>query len=204
MRMHACVCVCVCVCVCMSEHIYGGAFFVTVIRESAAICDCGVVVSFMSLVGLGLRTLNFRLGTLKSFVIITPTFTPNLKSPAQVQLLNSEDMTASQMSTDLSQNQYQPAPSAPLQASMSILQSLAHSHGSSVGGGGEAVQEFESLRHTLLEQQQKELEELFVQQRREQMLLQGEIEEHHKRMRVGRALGLLLSLPRCLVDWVVD
>lgn len=158
----------------------------------------------MSLVGLGIRALNFRLGTLKSFVIITPTFTPNLTSPVQVQLLNSEDMTASQMSTDMSQNQYQPALSAQLQASVSVLQSLAHSHGSSVGGGGEAVQEFESLRQTLLEQQQKELEELFVQQRREQMLLQGEIEEHHKRMRVGRALGLLLLLPHCLVKWVVD
>ena len=112
-------------------------------------------------------------------------FISSIKSPVQVQLLNSEDVMASQLSADLSQ--YDPAVSAQLQNSLSLLQSLAHSQNSSAGGG-EAVQEFESLRQNLLEQQQKELEELFIQQRREQMQLQGEIEEHHKRMKVGDGL----------------
>ena len=112
-----------------------------------------------------------------------------------MQLLNSEDVTASQLSTDLGHHyhpadlgQYPLTASTQAQSSLSILQSLSHSQSSSVGSG-EAVHEFESLRQNLLEQQQKELEELFIQQRREQMLLQGEIEEHHKRMQVGGGEG---------------
>ncbi|XP_076440081.1 uncharacterized protein LOC143279789 isoform X2 [Babylonia areolata] len=104
---------------------------------------------------------------------------------SQVQLHNSEDLTASQLSADLSQ--YDPATSAHLQSSFGILQSLASSNrslGSGTGaGGGEVLHKFQSLQQNLLEQQQKELEELFIQQRREQMLLQEEIDEHQARMK---------------------
>ena len=92
---------------------------------------------------------------------------------------NSEDVTASQLSADFSPQD--PAASTGVQNSMTILQSLASSHQSE---DGEALHQFQSLRENLLEQQKQELEELFIQQRREQMLLQAEIEEHQKRMKV--------------------
>ncbi|KAL8565050.1 hypothetical protein ACOMHN_003426 [Nucella lapillus] len=116
---------------------------------------------------------------------------------SQVQLHTSEDLTASQVSADLSQSHGDnPEPSSGnLLSSFNLLQSLTSSQrmvGGSGGGGagggvdGEALHNFQSLRHNLLEHQQKELEEMFIQQRREQMMLQQEIEEHQVRMKQRR------------------
>ncbi|XP_070185951.1 centriolar coiled-coil protein of 110 kDa-like isoform X2 [Littorina saxatilis] len=100
---------------------------------------------------------------------------------SQVQLISSEDVTASQVSMD---SVHQSAASGQVQNSLSLMQSITLSQASvSSAAGGEAVQQFESLQHNLLHHQQKELEELFIQQRREQMALQAEIEEHNQRMK---------------------
>jgi hypothetical protein len=55
----------------------------------------------------------------------------------------------------------------------------------SAGSAEEVMHRLQSMQQTLLEQQQRDLEELFVQQRREQMLLQVEFDEHQKRMTVS-------------------
>ncbi|KAK7500902.1 hypothetical protein BaRGS_00007782 [Batillaria attramentaria] len=101
---------------------------------------------------------------------------------SQVQLHSSDDVTASHVSAD--HDSYNPEVSAQLHNSYNLLHSLMRSQASvSSAGSGEALHEFQSLRQNLLEQQQRELEELFIQQRREQMMLQNEIEEHQKRMK---------------------
>ena len=48
-------------------------------------------------------------------------------------------------------------------------------------GSQSMFQELRLRQQQLLDQHQKELEEMFVQQRREQMLLQQAIEDHQKR-----------------------
>nr|KAG5709490.1 hypothetical protein BaRGS_023172 [Batillaria attramentaria] len=101
---------------------------------------------------------------------------------SQVQLHSSDDVTASHVSAD--HDSYNPEVSAQLHNSYNLLHSLMRSQASvSSAGSGEALHEFQSLRQNLLEQQQRELEELFIQQRLEQMMLQNEIEEHQKRMK---------------------
>ena len=63
---------------------------------------------------------------------------------------------------------------------------------------------FNKIRQHLVEQQKQQLEELFVNQRREQMKLQDEIEVHHQHLREQQELFSSFSDPNNLSQYSVD
>lgn len=63
---------------------------------------------------------------------------------------------------------------------------------------------FNTIRQQLIEQQKQQLEELFVQQRREQMNLQEEIELHHQHLREQQELFTSFSEANNLSQFSVD
>lgn len=63
---------------------------------------------------------------------------------------------------------------------------------------------FNKIRQHLIEQQKQQLEELFVQQRREQMKLQQEIETHHNQLRQQQEFLSSFSDPVNLSQYSVD